>query len=287
MLPFVNYTTTYTFVVEDFMNVKSLALRTNLIFDNFSGEIIDRGKYLVIKTVTRPNYFWGNYLIMSEPPSEGDLTKWIGLYEKEIGPKDERGFIALTFDAIDGEQGVIQPFLDYGFSVQESTVLATENVHKSNKHNPKLIVRPLSSDDDWESYIDIHFQPDWEYSDDQSQKQFLKKEVKELQAMVDAGLGMRLGVELDGKLVGETGIYWDKQVGRFNNVGTHRDFRRQGVCSTLIYEASKIAFETKGLQTLVMEADLGSHAADIYESVGFKAQEKLIALEWYDKTIIK
>ncbi len=266
------------------MKIKSLALRTNLIFDKFSGEVTDRGEYLVIKTVSRPNYFWGNYLIMKEPPSDGDLKKWLDLSEKEIGPKDERGFIALTFDKVNGEQGVIQPFIDFGFAVQQSTVLATEIVHQSRKHNPKLIVRPLSSDDDWENYVDIHFQPDWEYGGDQSQKQFLANEAKEHKAMVDADLGLRFGVELDGKLVGETGIYWDKHIGRFNNVGTHRDFRRQGVCSTLIYEASKIVFETKGIKTLVMEADFESHAAHIYESVGFKPKEKLISLEWYDKT---
>ena len=266
------------------MKVRSLALQTNLIFDRFSGEVIDRGEYLVVKTDSRPRYFWGNYLIMPEPPSDGDLTKWIELFEKEICPKDERGFIALTFDAIDGEKGVIQPFVDYGFLVQESTVLATENVHQSSKHNPKLIVRPLSSDDDWDKYVDIHFQPNWEYGNDHNQKQFLLKEVIEHRAMVDADVGIRLGIELDGKLIGETGIYWDKHIGRFNNVGTHRDFRRQGVCSSLIYEAAKFVFETKGIKTLVMEADFDSHAAKIYESVGFKPKEKLITLQWVDKS---
>jgi len=95
---------------------------------------------------------------------------------------------------------------------------------------------------------------------------------------------MLFGAELRGELVGDAGIYWERQVGQFDNVGTHRDYRRQGVCSTLIYLASKFAFETRGIETLVIEADEDHHAARIYESVGFVPTEKLIRLEWYDKS---
>jgi RimJ/RimL family protein N-acetyltransferase len=266
------------------MQPSSLALRTDLIFRRFSGEVIDRGEYLVVRTASRPNYFWGNYLIMKHPPGVGDVEKWIGLFEKEIGPKSERGFIALTWDSINGEQGVIQPFLDFGFSVHRSTILTAGGVCRPPKYNPELVVRPFKSEEDWERYNDIHFDPDWEYGNEESQRKFLTKGREHLRAMADCGLGVRFGAEMRGKLAGEAGIYWDGHVGRFNNVGTHRDYRRRGVCSTLVYLASKFAFETKGIKTLVMEADEDYHAARIYESVGFKPVEKLIALEWYDKS---
>lgn len=266
------------------MKLNSLALRTDLIFGRFSGEVIDRGEYLIVKTASRPNYFWGNYLIMKSPPEVGDLEKWIGLFEREICPRNERGFVALTWDSVNGEQGVIQPFLDFGFSISKSTILIAESVHRPPKYNPKIVVRPLKSEEDWECFDDIHFEPHWGYGSDESQRQFLTKEREHLRVMGDCGLGVRFGAELRGKLVGETGIYWDGHIGRFNKVGTHRDYRRQGVCSTLVYLASKFAFEAKRIKTLVMEADEDYHAALIYESVGFKPIEKLTTLEWYDKS---
>ena len=266
------------------MKLKSMALRTDLLFNRFSGEVIDRKEYLVVKTASRPNYFWGNYLIMKDPPREGDLGNWIGLFEKEIGSKNDRGFVTLTWDSVDGEEGVIQPFSDLGFSIQRSMILTAEEVHCPPKYNPDISIRPLESEEDWESYIDIHYSPDWEYGSDESQKEFLKNEYEHFRTMVDSGVGIRLGAELGGKLVGDLGIYWDGDVGRFNSVGTHRDFRRQGVCSTLVYLASEYAFENRGIKKLVMEADEEYHAAKIYESIGFIPTEKLTMLEWYDKS---
>lgn len=266
------------------MKLRSLSLRTDLIFDRFSGVVIDRGDYLAIKTDARPDYYWGNCLIMNEPPKEGDLERWVDLFEKEIGSRDERGFIALTWDSVDGEQGAVKPFTEFGFSILQSTVLTAQSVRHPPKFNSNLRVRPLVSDEDWDQYIDIHFEPDWEYGDADSQRQFLTAERDCLRAMTDSGLGVRLGVEQDDKLIGDAGVYWEKDLGRFNSVSTHRNYRRQGACSTLIYMASTLAFETKGLKTLVMEADEGYHAAHIYESVGFVPTEKLVKLEWRAKS---
>lgn len=266
------------------MKLRSLVLRTDMMFNRFSGEIIDRGDYLVIRTPSRPDYFWGNYLIMNHPPQAGDLEKWIELFEKEIGPRNERSFIAITWDSIDGEQGKIKPFSDFGFSVHKSIILTAQSIHQPSKFRSELTVHPLSSDEDWDQFIDIHFDPDWTYGEADTQRQFLKDKRDHLRVMVDADLGLRFGVELEGKIVGELGIYWDDKIGRFNEVATHRDYRRQGVCSTLVYTVAKFVLETKGIDTLVMEADDGYHAAKIYESVGFIPSEKNVSLEWLAKS---
>ena len=38
------------------MEVKSLGYRTDLIFPAFDGEIIDRGAYLVVRTLSNPTF---------------------------------------------------------------------------------------------------------------------------------------------------------------------------------------------------------------------------------------
>lgn len=86
------------------MNPKSLAIQTDHIFGRFFGEVFDRGNYMVVKTPSRPNYFWGNYLVMPEPPAPGALIEWITLYGSEFDYK-KQGFITFAVDAPDGEIG--------------------------------------------------------------------------------------------------------------------------------------------------------------------------------------
>ena len=58
------------------------------------------------------------------------------------------------------------------------------------------------------------------------------------------------------------------------------EFARQGICGTLVHQASSLALRDYGISTLVLEADPGYHAARIYESVGFKPGETTYSLEW-------
>lgn len=50
------------------MVFKSLGLRTDMIFHRFSAQVDDRGDYVVIRTPSRPDYLWGNCLIMRAAP---------------------------------------------------------------------------------------------------------------------------------------------------------------------------------------------------------------------------
>ncbi len=250
------------------------------MMDRMTGVVLDRGDYLVIRTPSRPNYYWGNYLLMKEPPRAGDVERWIGLFEKEIGPKEETGFIALTWDSIKGDHDAIEPFADFGFAIQKSTVLTAKAVHKSPKHHSDLLVRQVESDQDWDDYVENHFDPDWPYADANRQRQFLRESADQFRAFADSGRALRYGVELDGRLIADAGLFWSKNLGRFNSIATHRDYRRRGACSTLVYELSKFALNTLDLETLVMEADEDYHAAAIYESIGFEPTEKLVKLEW-------
>ena len=188
--------------------------------DRRSGIVFDRGDYLVVKTPSRPNYYWGNYLMMKGPPRAGDLDSWVGKFEAEFGRRMDRGFIALTWDSVDGDQGVITPFADFGFSIQKSTILTAQSICKPPKYNPDLAIRQFESDKDWDDYVEIHFDPNWRYGDPASQRQFLKASADQFREIVDAGCGVRLGVEFEGNLIGDAGLYWAGNVGRFNAINT-------------------------------------------------------------------
>ena len=117
-------------------------------------------------------------------------------YEDEFGRREEQGFAALTWDAIDGDETGTREFLEFGFSLQRSTILTATEVSRPAKYNPAISVRPLESDADWARYEEIHFDPDWKYGDEKSQREFLREEGHQLRSMVDAGLGVRFVAEL-------------------------------------------------------------------------------------------
>lgn len=262
--------------------MKTLGLKTDMIFHHFGAEVTQRKNYTVIKTPDRPTYFWGNYLIFDRPPQAGDLQPWIRAYEKEFGI--EQGFMALTWDST--QQGETWAFEAQGFELQTASILSMQSaseLHSPQYPNTAIEIRPLRTQRDWFQYKDVHFAPDWPYGSDAGQRQFLSRAAQELRDMGDAGLGQRFGAFLKDELVAELGVYWAGKVGRFNSVGTHRNHRRQGICQTLVHEVSQRMFQ-KGLETLVIEADCGDPAERIYSSLGFKPTETRYALEWYDKS---
>ena len=57
-------------------------------------------------------------------------------------------------------------------------------------------------------------------------------------------------------------------------VKTHPDFREQGICRTLLYEASVSGFEQMRFNKTIMVADRAYRARRVYASVGYKVEEK-------------
>jgi len=87
------------------MNVRSLGYRTDLIFPSFEGEILDRGDYLVVRTPLNPVFYWGNFLLFSEPPGEGDFDQWRRLFQREIGGPPQFKHLAFGWDGTRAKRG--------------------------------------------------------------------------------------------------------------------------------------------------------------------------------------
>jgi predicted GNAT family acetyltransferase len=87
-------------------------------------------------------------------------------------------------------------------------------------------------------------------------------------------VGEWYGAFLGGRLVGDLGLFRDGPLARFQDVSTDEAFRRRGVCGTLVHEVARRALESGRAETLVMVADENYHAARVYESVGFRPEER-------------
>ncbi len=264
------------------MQVKSLGYRTDLIFPEFDGEILDRGNYLVIRTPSNPTFYWGNYLLFSDPPGYGDDVRWRSIFIEEIGGPPDIRHQTFGWDTPSGESGHIQPFLDDGFQFSDQVVLTTSQIPSAKPPTSGLDLRPLNSEEDWEQATEnqircrepVHEKAHYRVFKQDQMSRYRKMEVERLAAWYGAFIG--------GELVGDLGIVHDHELGRFQSVETHPARRRQGIASSLIHWAAAHAFEQFGIRSLVMVADKGSPAERLYKSLGFEMLERQVGLEWWE-----
>lgn len=260
------------------MNLRSLAWRTDLIFPAFDGEILDRGDYLVIRTPSNPTFYWGNFLLFGRPPAPGDDERWPRLFAQEIGTPPAVRHQTFGWDSPEGEIGTAPAFVAGGFRLLRSSVLTASAVTPPPRP-AAVTVRPLESDDDWRAATENQIRCREEGHGEAGYRVFKEAEMKRFRAMSRAGLGAWFGAFLDDVLVADLGIFRSANLGRFQNVETHPDFRRRGFAGTLVYQAARHTLGRKGVETLVLVADAESDAERLYRSVGFLATERESALE--------
>lgn len=268
------------------MEVQSLGYRTDLIFPKFDGQILDRGKYLVILTPQNPTYYWGNFLLFTNPPNDGDLENWKAIFSKEIGSQIQAEHFTFGWDTTMGELGKIKPFLDAGFELNQSVVLTADDVTIPLKYNQEVVVHPLTEDWEWEQATQNQIacrEPEYPLENYQIYK---RDQMKRYRKMVNAGLGLWFGAFLEKLLVADLGVFATEGLGRFQQVETHPEYRCRGICGALVYQASCYSFEQLKTKTLVMVADENYHAAKIYESIGFQSREHQVGLMWWKKNKI-
>jgi len=267
------------------MKLRSLGFKSELIFLKYDGQIIDRGSYLVVKTLSNPNYFWGNLLIFDGPPRNGDFHRWKNLFELEF--TDPRIYHqTFAWDSPEGQVGDVSEFVANGFKFEKSVVLTAQNVYLPQKYHPTVKVRPIENAQDWEESIQVQIACGNESLSKAQWEGFYRSQMERYKIFIASGEGVWFGAYLNDRVVGCLGIFTDGDLGRYQIVSTHPMHQRQGICGSLVYESAQYAFERMKVKSLVMVADEEYHAAKIYESVGFQPTEKLQGLCWWDKTRI-
>lgn len=66
---------------------------------------------------------------------------------------------------------------------------------------------------------------------------------------------------------------------RFQSVETDPDYRRRGLAGSLLYRCARYGLEELVASTLVMVAEAGYRAIDLYRAAGFEATESQLHVE--------
>jgi N-acetylglutamate synthase-like GNAT family acetyltransferase len=261
------------------LKLRSLAYLTDLSFIAFHGRVLDRGEYIVAETPDNHSFFWGNLLVMKEVPKLNCIKKWIKAFDDEFGESPMVEHCTFGWDSPEGEKGELKDFIAAGFEFELSEVLSLRSVEilVPRSSSLPLEIRKLSSDADWKAALNnqvacrdmIHELKDY--------LPYMRAKMKKYRAMTEAGHGHWYGAFANGELVADCGLFQFGNLGRFQSVSTHPDYRRLKVCSNLIYRVSQMGFE-HGLETLIIVADPNYHASQIYRSVGFSLKEYQVGM---------
>ena len=261
------------------MNIRSLLLNTDLFFHRFSGEVLSREGYIVVRTPSNPDYYWGNYLLFDAPPTLDDGPRWVELFDREIAASVPVRHRAFTWDSPEGAPAAVGPFLEQGFSLSSQAGLVAHHPVRSPIIAEGVTVRVLEGDDDWHKAWENQQADLPEGTNSAQHAAYLTKRMAAFRHMANRGCGAWFGAFIGDRLVGDLGLFFENSVGRFQEVETHPLFRRRGICHTLVAEASRHARQCWGVDTLVIAAERGEPAERIYLSLGYLPTEDLKTLQ--------
>jgi GNAT superfamily N-acetyltransferase len=251
---------------------RSLGIQTDMLFHRFDGIVIERNGFTVIRTPANPGFFFGNLLIFRAAPTLVDATKWAALFASEFQDDPRIRHTTLIWDTED--QGDITGFVNSGFTVETALVLTARSVRPPPKPNRDIDIHTITTDDEWRAVVECQMLSPSVDQDPTDYRLFKTRQIERYRTMAEQGHGTWFGAFHHGKLVADLGLFRDGTIGRFQQVETHPDYRRQGICGTLVHKVACLGLETMGLSDLVMVADEAYHAARIYQQVGFVVRER-------------
>ena len=257
------------------MDVTSLGFRTDLRLLELTGsEIEDRGTHLVVRSPDNPTYFWGNFLLLAQPPVPGGESEVVGAFHTEFPQADH---VSLGIDTADLTDEARAAFEAVGLAVDVATVLTTSSLQAPPEVEAE--VRPLAGDDEWEARARLSQQL-YPQTSEETLMTFARRKNAQERLLVDAGQGQRFGAFVDGELVSTAGVYVAEEgVARFQSVETHTDHRRRGLAAAVVHAAGQHALDQLGVRTLVIVADTDGEAIGIYRRLGFTDAERQLTLE--------
>jgi ribosomal protein S18 acetylase RimI-like enzyme len=149
--------------------------------------------------------------------------------------------------------------------------------------NHEVTVRALQSESDWAQALENQVSCRGDDYEETGYRVYKERAMSEYRRLQGLGRGAWFGAFLGEKLVADCGLFFESNLGRFQSVGTHPDFRRLGICQTMVHVVARHGLDVWNLETLVIVAEDDQPAGRIYGSLGFRATEKQVSLYRHDK----
>ena len=244
--------------------------------------------HLVVRSPSNPGHYWGNLLVFDDPPRAGDRRRWEEIFAAEFADQSAVRHRAFCWDRTDDDPGEARAeFEAAGYDVERTVglIAAPDELEPHPRANRAVTVRALppergTADEDlWDQVLEIHVAGrDADRFDEDTHREFSRRRLADLRDLFRAGRGAWYVALLGDQVVGSCGVVVTGGRGRFQSVDTVVAHRRQGICSRHVVDAARDAATTHGARRLVIAAEAGYHALGIYESLGFRAVERVVGV---------
>ena len=247
-----------------------------------------RSWFVVVRSPSNPNHYWGNFLLFDLEPVEGDARRWEALFHEVFGDDPRVSHRTFAWDRTDGVVGAAQDeFVPRGYDLEESVGLRADP-HQLVSHpreNRDVIVQALDSavgadEALWDAVVELQVAGREAGHEEEAYRLFARARLEDLRALFRAGHGAwYVAIEPStGDVVGSCGVVVTAGRGRFQAVDTALAHRRRGISSRLVVEAARRASANYGAEQFVIVADAEYHALGLYESLGFERAEHVFGV---------
>ena len=250
--------------------------RSDFILHRHGAVVTERADCLVVRTPANPNFYWGNFLLLPQAPRDDELAHWMDRFDEEITrvqPASQH--VALGINGAPAGE-TLPTWVNAGFEVLPTAVLELRPGQlqaPARAARGEVQVRPLDLAHELEAAVVLQC-ADANGFDPSQYALHRRAQMQRYACMAEAGEALWFGAWCDGVLAADCGLMRDGTapgaLGRFQHVSTHPLWRRRGLCSALVHEASRHGFEAWGLARTLMCADPADVAITIYESLGFR-----------------
>ena len=226
-----------------------LSWHTDLAVLVASGSAVEEhADHLVVRTPTDPTHDWGNFVMVTDPATVDDAARWEAVFTSSFPGAGHRA-IGLPTEPTD-----VAAWEACGLEIEHEDVLVRDAPLERRPLAEGYVVRPLTSDEDWERSRPV------------------RREAR--RRVVDGGNAVFLGAFAGDELAADLGILdCGAGVARYQDVVTKAAHRRRGLSSHLLGEASAWA-AARGVHTWVILADAGEAPSRLYQKLGFQPAER-------------
>jgi hypothetical protein len=258
-----------------------MGIRTDLMLLKNSAEVTTHVDGISVISPQNPDFYFGNCFIPFNPPKADTICALRRRFDELIGcrPGIKHESFVWTDEGPDGE--TMDAFRRDGFQITRSIVLGCtpDQLLPPRRPVPDLVMRPAVRSDIphlWRLYSRYAREQNGG-SVSEAERRFFKARAQDFIDLVEANVGHWFIAWVQGRPVAALGLFFEGPIGRFQEVLTDFRWRNRGLCAALVHSASQDAFHS-GAQVLVMIADAGYHALQIYRGLGYRDVESIIAV---------
>jgi GNAT superfamily N-acetyltransferase len=240
-----------------------LGWHTELAVLRLNGSAIEeRADHVVVRTEANPRFYWGNFVLVTDPGAVDTAARWLDVFEHEF-PASEHRAIGLVAEPRDPS-----PWREVGLTLDGDDILATTTCPVPMPVPQGYLVKELSEPVDWERSTGMRTREFPEEAD------FERRTTALRMRMTEHGVVAWFGAFQGDELAAELGIVdCGEGVARYQSVVTAAGHRRRGLAGHLLGVAAAWA-DRRGCRSWVIIADADSDASRLYQARGFEPVAK-------------